>query len=172
MAKPRPKAAKAKVMVYLDPDLRRGMSVLAAERGTSASDLYAEAVAEFLQAWRRPGGRTSTVERAGPVPSSGVPVDDALHRIIKKLDGHSQMIVEIQTYARSLVPEVETRALAIVIAAVLNAGPGGIDKSDVRSALAKEGFRHVPPPKVRDALLRAGVLAPDEDRWRVRNPFP
>ena len=170
--KPRPRATKSKVMVYLDPDLRRGMSVLAAERGMRTSDLYAEAVAEFLQTWRRPGGRTSVVEQVGPAPSTGVPVDDALHRITKKLDGHSQMIVEIQTYARSLLPEVETRALAIVIAAVLNAGPEGIETPAVRSALAKEGFRGLKPATVREALLQAGVLARNDERWRVRDPFP
>lgn len=171
MGKPTAKTLKDKVMVYLDPALRRGMGVLAAERGMRTSDLYAEAANEYLQSWRRSGVRSSAVAEPGPTPSPSMPVDDAIHRILKKLDGHSQILGDIRVNTTSLVPAVEARALAIVIVAVVGAGQEGITTSAAKSVLEKEGFRGS-TSTVRDVLLQAGVITYNEGRWRNRDPQP
>ncbi|WP_411902752.1 hypothetical protein [Methylorubrum thiocyanatum] len=154
-------------MVYLPPGLRRAMSVLAAERGCRISDLYAEAVGGYLQSWRRPAGATPAV----PEPASAPPFlrDDALNRILKLLDDQGGMIRDIQASTASLVPEVEARALAIVIAAVAKAGPDGLSATQVRARLDSDGFRSVKTTSVRDTLLRAGVMHCRDNRWIDRD---
>ncbi|MEN3230252.1 hypothetical protein PUR21_21855 [Methylorubrum rhodesianum] len=155
---------KDKVMVYLSAELRRAMSMLAAERGCRNSDLYAEAVGGYLQAARR--------HPAGSLDAPAMPLApgcDKLDRILKVLDGHGQFILAIQADTASMVPAVDPRALAVVIAAVLRAGTVGLATPDVRALLDANGFRSVNTTSVRDVLLQTAVVHYRDGRWMDRD---
>ncbi|WP_437871805.1 hypothetical protein ACSD7O_01545 [Methylorubrum extorquens] len=167
MRKPTSVPGKDKVMVYLSAELRRAMSVMAAERGCRNSDLYAEAVGGYLQAARRHPAGSLDAPAKPPAPEG-----EKLDRILKVLDGHGQFIRGIQADTATMVPAVDPRALAVVIAAILKAGRDGLATPEVRALLDADGFRNVKTTSVRDVLLQAGVIHHRDGRWMDRDAAP
>lgn len=160
-------------MVYLPPALRRTISVFAAESGRRISDVHAEALGEYLQSRRRPLDTDAhevlrmEIEVAPSVPA---PEQGSLDSVLRLLDNQAHMMVEIMANTASLVPAVETRVLAIVIAALAGSGDAGLATPDIRALLNEHGFGGVRTTTVRDALVQAGVARCQDGRWIGLDP--
>lgn len=154
-------------MVYLPPPLRRAISVLAAESGRRISDIHAEALGEYLQSRRPPETDAQEVLRMKTKAVPSVPANEqgSLGSVLRLLENQAHMMVDIQASTASLVPAVETRLLAIVIAALAGSGAAGLATPDIRALLNDHGFGGVRTMIVRDALLQAGVARCEDGRW-------
>jgi hypothetical protein len=164
-----------KAMVYLPHEMRRAMKVRAAEQGRTISDLYVEAIGNYLQA--RPGvsEAIAPVVRSTPVPpasAAGAMPEDIAKRILDRVNGYGRMIAEIHTQTSGLASSAETRAVAIVIAALCKAAPEGINTAAIKTLLKAAGFKQHEVDYACDTLLRAGVARHQSGRWHALDVIP
>lgn len=160
-------------MVYLPREVRRAMGVMAASRGCRISDVYAEAASQYLRSHGDDGEAAKpepAVTRAECVASAAQ--REGIDRILNRLDGYGRMLVDIHAQTVDLVPIVETRPLAVVIAALTKAGSAGLGTGEVRALMTGEGFHALKTTTVRDALVQAGVARHQEGRWYIREVSP
>ncbi|GJD42345.1 hypothetical protein AFCDBAGC_0181 [Methylobacterium cerastii] len=135
------------------------MAVAAAERRLKISTVYEEAATEYLKS-RPPGATKSDDAMTAPLTQSkDVWPEGAAAAILKKLDNCQHFIQEINANTAGLIPMVDARALAVVIAALAKAGQEGIGTPEVRTLLNRSAFTNIKTTIVRDVLVRAGVAS-------------
>ncbi|GJD76425.1 hypothetical protein [Methylobacterium goesingense] len=164
-----------KAMVYLPRDMRRAMKVRAAEQGRTISDLYAEAIGGYLKSRADASEAIAPEVRSTPVPpasAAGAMPEDIAKRILDRVNGYGRMIAEIHTQTSGLASSAETRAVAIVIAALCKAVPQGINTAAIKTLLKSAGFKQHEVDYACDTLLRAGVARHQGGRWHALDVIP